>query len=31
MEKYTPPYTITAKMLDCVSDIMEKVGKLNHY
>lgn len=31
MEKYIPPYTITNKMLDYVSDIMEKVGKLNNY
>lgn len=31
MEKYTPPYTITGQMLDYVSDIMEKIGKLNNY
>ncbi len=31
MEKYTPPYTITSQMLEYVSKIMEKVGKLTNY
>ncbi|MEG2275570.1 MAG: Fic family protein [Clostridia bacterium] len=31
MEKYIPPYTITTQMLSYVSEIMEKVGKLNNY
>lgn len=31
MNKYNPPYTITNTMLDYVSSIMEKVGKLDNY
>jgi len=31
MEKYTPPFSITNKMLDYVSSIMEKIGKLDNY
>lgn len=31
MEKYTPPFSITNKMLDFVATIMEKVGKLDNY
>ena len=31
MDKYNPPYTITNTMLDYVSSIMEKVGKLDNY
>ena len=31
MEKYTPPYKITDKMLDYISKIMEKVGEINSY
>lgn len=31
MDKYTPPYKITDKMLDYISKIMEKVGEINSY
>lgn len=31
MINYVPPFTITNKMLDYVSNIMEKVGKLDNY
>lgn len=31
MDDYKPPFTITNKMLDYVSSIMEKVGKLDNY
>lgn len=31
MSKYTPPFEITNEMLTKVSDIMEKVGKLDNY
>ena len=31
MNNYNPPFTITNKMLDYVSSIMEKVGKLDNY
>lgn len=31
MNKYTPPYKITNEMLQKVSDIMEKIGKLDTY
>lgn len=31
MLNYKPPYTITNKMLDYVSSIMEKIGKLDNY
>lgn len=31
MEKYTPPFTITNQMLNLVSSIMEKIGKLENY
>lgn len=31
MEKYTPPFSITNKMLDLVATIMEKIGKLDNY
>lgn len=31
MEKYIPPYTITNEMLTKISDIMEKIGKLDNY
>ena len=31
MEKYIPPFNITNKMLDYVSNIMEKIGKLDNY
>ena len=31
MEKYIPPYTITNEMLTKVSNIMEKIGKLDNY
>ncbi len=29
MEKYTPPFDITNKMLECVAEIMENLGKLS--
>ncbi len=31
MVNYVPPFTITNKMLDYVSNIMEKIGKLDNY
>ena len=31
MEKYISPYTITNEMLTKVSNIMEKIGKLDNY
>lgn len=31
MEKYIPPFFITNKMLDYVSSIMEKIGRLDNY
>ena len=31
MANYKPPFTITNKMLDYVSSIMEKIGKLDNY
>ena len=31
MEKYKPPFTITNQMLNLVSSIMEKIGKLENY
>ena len=31
MADYKPPFTITNKMLDYVSSIMEKIGKLDNY
>ena len=31
MEKYTSPFTITNQMLNLVSSIMEKIGKLENY
>ena len=31
MNNYIPPYNITNKMLDYVSSIMEKIGKLDNY
>lgn len=31
MNNYKPPFTITNQMLDLVSNIMEKVGKLDNY
>ena len=31
MKDYKPPFTITNKMLDYVSSIMEKIGKLDNY
>ena len=31
MADYKPPFTITNKMLDYVSNIMEKIGKLDNY
>ena len=31
MEKYIPPFTITNKMLELTSSIMEKVGKLDNF
>lgn len=31
MNNYTPPFTITNNILDYVSSIMEKIGKLNNY
>ena len=31
MNDYKPPFTITNKMLDYVSSIMEKIGKLDNY
>ena len=31
MNKYVPPFTITNVMLDRVSSIMKKIGKLDNY
>ena len=31
MENYVPPFTITNKMLDRISSIMKKIGKLDNY
>lgn len=31
MKKYIPPYTITNEMLTKISNIMEKIGKLDNY
>ena len=31
MKNYMPPFTITNEILDYVSSIMEKVGRLNDY
>ena len=31
MSNYVPPYTITNKMLELVSDISEKVGKISSH
>ncbi len=31
MNKYTPPFEITNKMLDLVASIMKKIGKLDNY
>ena len=31
MNKYTPPFEITNNMLNLISSIMEKIGKLNNY
>lgn len=31
MNNYVPPFTITNKMLNYVSSIMEKIGKLDNY
>ena len=31
MENYVPPFSITNKMLDYVSSIMEKIGKMDNY
>ena len=31
MNDYIPPFTITNKMLDYISRIMEKIGKLDSY
>ena len=31
MVNYVPPFTITNKMLDYISNIMEKIGKLDNY
>ncbi len=31
MNDYKPPFTITNKMLDYISSIMEKIGKLDNY
>ena len=31
MDNYVPPYTITNTMLEYVSSIMEKIGKLDNY
>lgn len=31
MDDYKPPYTITNKMLEYISSIMEKIGKLDNY
>ena len=31
MDNYIPPFTITSAMLDRVSSIMKKIGKLDNY
>ena len=31
MKNYIPPFTITSKMFDYISSIMEKLGKLDNY
>ena len=31
MDDYVPPFTITSKMVDYISSIMEKIGKLDNY
>ena len=31
MKNYVPPFTITNTMLDRVSSIMKKIGKLDNY
>ena len=31
MEQYIPPFDITNEMLDKVSSIMKKIGKLENY
>ena len=31
MKNYIPPFTITGKMVDYISSIMEKIGKLDNY
>lgn len=31
MKDYIPPFTITSKMVDYISSIMEKIGKLDNY
>lgn len=31
MKEYVPPFTITSKMVDYISSIMEKIGKLDNY
>jgi len=31
MNHYVPPFTITNKMLEYISNIMEKIGQLNHF
>ena len=31
MEENYPPYTITNKMVNCVSIIMEKIGEANYF
>ena len=31
MDNYNPPFTITNTMLDYISSIMEKIGKIDNY
>ena len=31
MDNYVPPFTITSVMLEYVSKIMEKIGKMSNY
>lgn len=31
MNNYVPPFTITNKMLEYISSIMEKIGKIDNY
>ena len=31
MSDYIPPFNISNEMLECISNIMEKVGKLNNF